>query len=202
MHERKYKDITDYFDSLRGDGFVRTAQIAMENETELLKMIFNRTNLDEIASNYLGIKKNNLYFSAKIDSLLKINTSRKYLNGYDDALEYHRDVDSLKFVKAFIYLNDVEDGCGHHELFLNSHHNIPFKLRFLQRVSSEDITINMPNVTHYKVIGTRGFSWIENTTCFHRGTIPVSGDRLLLSLSFNDSTAALIHENVYFPLKS
>jgi hypothetical protein len=198
-HKSKYSNLENYFDDNRGDGYIRSEQVSLENEHSLLKMIFDKTKVDDIASDFLGIRKENLYFSAKIDSLIRINGVRKHKNGYDDALEYHRDVDSLKFVKAFIYLNDVDIGSGHHELLLKSHRNIPFELRFLKRFKDSDLQQIITKCSHHRVVGRRGYSWIENTTCFHRGTIPTGGDRLMLTISFNDKSAAMIHDNVYFP---
>ena len=50
------------------------------------------------------------------------------------------------------------------------------------------------------IVGKAGYSWIEDTTTFHRGTVPRIGDRLMLSLSFNDKqSAAHVYDEGYHP---
>lgn len=197
-----YFSLSEYFDAQRNLPFLRSSGVRIDNEEGLLRAIFDQTEINEIASQYLDLSMDEMCFSATIDSLTKISVERKLKNHYDDALEYHRDIDSLKFVKAFVYLNDIEVGCGHHEVFLNSHRDIPIEMRVIQRESQNTIFKKMPKCNLLQVVGKSGFAWVENTTTFHRGTIPTVGDRLILTFCFNDKKTGMVLRPDMTPLIS
>ena len=81
---------------------------------------------------------------------------------------------------------DVEKGFGEHEMFIGSHKRLPFSLRFIRRQTYTNLKARLEKFDLKSVVGKAGYSWIEDTTTFHRGTVPTLGDRLILSLSFND----------------
>lgn len=199
--ETSYDSLAAYFDSKRGKGVVRPEGLDVSLERDLMKRLFAESGILELAQDFLGLSRDQLMFQAKIDTLVRITTERTLVDGYDDALEIHRDVDSLKFVKAFYYLKDVDEGYGHHEVYLGTHKNIPWALRFIRRYIEADLTANGVPANLKKVTGKAGFGFIENTTAFHRGTVPISGDRIILSMSFNDkaSTQAIYRGEHYVP---
>ena len=190
--EKVFVSLSDYFESNQKSGFVRSVSVpaGIEKENEFLKQVFDETNVDHLACEYLGLRREDVSVNAHIESLTRITTERQYRDGYDDALVFHRDTDSLKFVKAFIYLKDIDIGFEHHELFLKSHRGIPLSMRTIRRRDKEEISKKMPWCEHHKVFGKRGYAWIENTTSFHRGTTPVLGDRLIMTIIFYDSLSA------------
>ena len=146
------------------------------------------------------MSKSEILISVNVDALFRIDGERKIKNGYDDALEFHRDVDSFRFVKAFVYLVDVDKGSGEHEVCIRSHKSLPLNLRTIQRHTYSRLKESLPHFELKKIVGAAGYSWVEDTTTFHRGTVPLIGDRLILSLSFNDKTAAYIYDEGYYPL--
>ena len=198
--EKVFVSLSDYFENNRKSGFVRSIPVGIEKKNELFKKVFDETNVDHLACEYLGLKRKDVAFYAEIDSLTRITTERQYRNSYDDACEFHRDSTSLKFVKAYIYLKDIDIGFGHHELFLKSHRGIPLSMRTLNRFDEEEISKKMPWCEHHKVVGKRGYAWMENTTAFHRGTVPVLGDRLSIIFLFDDIRSASISKRPYYPL--
>ncbi|WP_370191575.1 hypothetical protein [Qipengyuania sp.] len=199
-----YGSLADYFESKRGEGLVRPAGLDVPLERELIGRIFAESGLVDLAEAFLGLDRDQMMFQAKIDTLVRISTDRTLVDGYDDALEIHRDVDSLKFVKAFYYLKDVEEGYGHHEVYLGTHRKIPWGLRLIRRYTEADLQANGVAAELKKVTGKAGSGFIENTTAFHRGTVPVSGDRIILSMSFNDlaSTQAIYRGGHYAPMSA
>ena len=184
---KQYKSLNDYFEHAKAGKFIRSRMVGVEGDHEILKSFFKQTNLIEIVMEYLDLSKDEIMFSAKIDSCVKLIGDRQLRNGYDDALEFHRDVDSLKFVKIFVYLNDIQEGNGHHEIFLRTNRGLPLQFQILDRFKVSDILDSMPEAELFKAVGFKGYSWIEDTTSLHRGTIPEFGSRLMLSLSFNDA---------------
>ena len=200
--DTSYCSLNRYFDIMRGKGEVRPQGLDVPLERDLMERLFEESGLMGLAQDFLGLSRDQLMFQAKIDTLVRITTERKLMGNYDDALEIHRDVDSLKFVKAFYYLKDVEDGDGHHEIYLGTHKNIPWALRLIRRYTEDDLTANGVPLNLKKVKGKAGSGFIENTTAFHRGTVPVKGDRIILSMSFNDkaSTQAIYRGEHYVPM--
>jgi hypothetical protein len=182
----KGRTLNEYFNNERLNGIVRPLAIDISC-SNLLRQIFYETKLDNLATEYLSLNSNKILFSAAIDALLNIDKDDEVNTGYDGALEFHRDLDSFRFFKVFIYLTDCHEEFGHHEVILGSHKNLPFKLRETRRFSINELQSILKNrfkVT--KVIGSKGYSFAENTMAFHRGTRPTKGDRLILTFTFND----------------
>ncbi|MGE9292473.1 MAG: hypothetical protein ACQKBW_02580 [Puniceicoccales bacterium] len=201
---KTYDSLDDYFDSKRSEGIVRPEGVDVPLERDLMRRLFDESGVLDLAQDFLGLSCDKMMFQAKIDTLIRITTQRTLVDGYDDALEIHRDVDSLKFVKAFYYLKDVEEGFGHHEVYLGTQKNIPWALRFIRRYTEADLTASGVPVELKKVTGKAGSGFIENTTAFHRGSLPVKGDRIILSMSFNDavSTQAIYRGEHYVPIQN
>lgn len=199
--QQQYVSLKDYFDKQREKNFVRSEGIDIFTNDKLCKSVLAELQILPIVSEFLGLSQNEILMSAKVDALFKINGERQLRNNYDDALEFHRDIDSLRFVKAFVYLVDIEKGFGEHEVCIRSHKSLPWVLRNIQRQTYATLKSRLPYFELKSIVGKAGFSWIEDTTAFHRGTVPTSGDRLILSLSFNDKkSAANIYDAGFYPL--
>lgn len=198
-----HNSISDYFAGKKSGGFVRPKGVDVALNKQLIAKVFAELELIPKIKEYLDLSEKDIFFSAKIDSLIQIDVGRELVNGYDDALEFHRDVDSLAFVKVFSYLVDVNKGCGEHEVCLGSHRKLPIKMRPIRRYTFNELKNKLPRFELKSVYGSSGYSWIEDTLTFHRGTIPTNGNRLILSLSFNDAKSAKrIYEEEYYPLET
>jgi len=199
--DRPVDSLGAYFEAWRGTGVVRPPGVSIAQQGELMGALLAESGLLGIVEEHLGIRRQDMLVSATIDTLVNISTQRRLVNNYDDALEIHRDIDSFKFVKVFFYLNDVVEGQGHHEVYLGSHRELPLGLRLLKRYRAEDLAAHGVPARLQKVVGSRGYGFIENTTTFHRGTVPSKGDRIILSLSFNDAhSASKLYDQGYYPL--
>ncbi len=96
---------------------------------------------------------------------------------------FHRDYESLNFIKVFIYLTDVideKDGC--HEFVLASSHKNEFYKR--ERFKKKDIE-NKFHCKVKKIFGSAGTTFIVDSFGIHRGVKPVSKDRLVISLLYS-----------------
>jgi len=199
--QQKYDDLKSFFDKHRVENYVRSEEVDVCLNNELCNSILKELNILPVVSEFLGLSEKEISIFAKIDALFKINGERNLRHGYDDALEFHRDIDSYRFVKAFSYLVDIEKGSGEHEVCIRSHKSLPLKLRLIKRYKYSTLKENLPHFELKSIFGKAGYSWIEDTTSFHRGTIPKMGDRLMLSLSFNDKkTADFMYDAGYYPL--
>ncbi len=195
--------LNDYLNIQSNNNYIRPFGVNISLNLKLINKVFTELNLIHIVEDFLNLRMEEIYFQAKIDVLLSIKGDRKLINGYDDALEFHRDIDSLYSVKAFCYLVDIKKKFGEHEIFIGSHKKLPKDLRLIKRQNYSQLSHILGHSNLKSIVGDEGYSWLEDTTTFHRGTIPVMGHRLMLSLSFNDSKFMKhIDYGDYYPLKN
>lgn len=93
---------------------------------------------------------------------------------------FHRDWDTLGFVKVFCYLNDVNKKNGPHQYILGSPQDSNFNKhgRF-----SEDEIINFYGRDRiFEIDGSSGTFFIEDTNGIHRGLPLVVGERWMISI--------------------
>tara|TARA_B100000780_G_C21072469_1_gene431613 strand:- start:223 stop:1179 length:957 start_codon:yes stop_codon:yes gene_type:complete len=178
--------LDEYFDALAKQGDVRPEGLNLLEYPDTLSQLLQRSSILPIVEQHLGIPFEDIHIYGKVDTLVKL-TSERLAKAHDDALVFHRDHDSCKAVKVFFYLNDVEEGCGHHEIYLGSHRDLPLRLRPIRRYQKNEIEEHINPSSLKRVVGKAGYGFIENTTCFHRGTVPTKGNRIIISLSFNDT---------------
>ena len=106
--EERFPDLKSFFDEKRALGFVRSESVDIVLNDQLCKSILSELKIVPIVEEFLDLSKSEILISVNVDALFRIDGERKIKNGYDDALEFHRDVDSFRFVKAFVYLVDVD----------------------------------------------------------------------------------------------
>lgn len=189
-----FSAFSDHVLSVARSGVIRPEGCDLTKYPEVILAILRQDQLLDMVCAHLDLSPDDLYFYSRVDASFAIPDGKLTDSDYDGAFAFHRDIDSKKFVKVFFYLNDVGVGDGHHEIILHSHTKVPFSLRPLGRYSLSQLELKLRKECSLKeVVGPRGYGWIENTTAFHRATIPKNGPRLLLMLSFNDYTANAIH---------
>ena len=96
---------------------------------------------------------------------------------------FHRDYESMNFLKVFVYLTDVDENNGPHEIIEGSH-KID-KLFNRERFNDELVFKNFNEKQKKTIIGKKGTSIIANTFCIHRGVNPKQKERLVLSYLFS-----------------
>ena len=113
-----------------------------------------------------------------------------------DAQLFHRDVDDFKFCKLFIYLTDVGENQGPHTYVEGS--SSSSKLRKIRRYQDQEIIEAFGEEKIIKFVRDKGSMFIVDTYGFHKGTLPVDGNRLLLQIQYSLNPIGI--EN-YKPLK-
>lgn len=113
------------------------------------------------------------------------------------AQTFHRDAEGWKFLRFFVYLTDVEEGCGPHVYVRGSHKGkLPLRLKFypeteLAREYGPDSVV--------KMFGKRGAGIAADTCGIHKGELPTARARLVLNFTF----AILPHPTLpYTPLRT
>jgi len=101
----------------------------------------------------------------------------------EEAENFHRDNDGIKFLKLFIYLTDVNEKSGPHK-FVKSSHCEPVLLD-RRRLSDEEVTAAFGADRILTMTGRAGDAFIEDTFGVHKGQLPISGRRLLLQVRYS-----------------
>jgi hypothetical protein len=110
---------------------------------------------------------------------------------------FHRDYNSINFVKLFVYLSNVDSESGPHIFVRGSATKNVF--RKIERYNESDV-ISEFNNNILNIEGKKFTTFMANTFCLHRGLPPKTNDRLLLCIlySSNPSRAAPKHPPFYF----
>jgi hypothetical protein len=102
-------------------------------------------------------------------------------NTYNPDFGFHYDLDDYRFLKLFIYLTDVDEDSGPHQIIDESHlGNVIF--RFFNRRLGNALPARFSNKVKV-MLGKRGEGFFEDTLCYHKGTRP-KNPRMILQLQF------------------
>lgn len=110
-------------------------------------------------------------------------------NNYQQTHAWHQDFAFIKFVKVFLYINDVKKDNGAHRYVKSSFKNIEPVLKdhrnyqVSDRLRDKEIQKNYPGKTVY-MEGGPGTILIEDTRGFHAGTTLKKGYRQLFQWEF------------------
>lgn len=110
----------------------------------------------------------------------------------EEAQFFHRDVDSLSFLKLFIYLTDVDEDAGPHVYVALSHKkNMPGEK--IRRYTDEEIESFYGKDKIIRFTGPAGTCFLENTFGYHKGALPKDKRRLILQFIY------AVHPTPYGP---
>ena len=118
-----------------------------------------------------------------ISNPVKITEQQKYQN----AQYFHWDNDFTKFLKLYIYLNDVDFNSGPH-VFIKGTHKKKHSLHKLCRLFSDsNIYENYPNNSVKKFIGKSGSTFFADSYGIHKGEEPTKKSRILLNIHYGSN---------------
>tara|TARA_B100000780_G_C21096215_1_gene442112 strand:- start:739 stop:1710 length:972 start_codon:yes stop_codon:yes gene_type:complete len=155
-----------------------TKTINLSNKkSELNKLIMSDEVLN-IAKNYLNTKEISINASFFISNPLETSENEKYKN----AQYFHWDNDFTKFVKLYIYLNDVNYDNGPH-IFIPETHKFKKQNNKLCRLYS-DINIENNYAKSKIFTGNAGSMFFVDSFGIHKGIPPSKSHRLMLNVHF------------------
>lgn len=96
---------------------------------------------------------------------------------------FHRDLDDYRFCKLFIYLTDVTSDSGPHIFVKNSSNSN--KLSKIRRYSDDEIGNSFGKENILEFVRPEGSFFMVNTYGFHKGLLPLIGNRLLLQIQYS-----------------
>lgn len=198
VHGKSFSELEDYFEQARANQSQRPPGVWATGRPDCpITQVLCQDRFVELATQFLGIDRSRLVVAANMDALIRLDQPKVAAGGYDDALELHRDLDSYRFVKIFAYLTDCSINGGHHQIYLKSHRFTPFQLGPISRYSHTEVENAIPEARLYNVEGKAGYVFAENTYAFHRGTKPLTGDRLILNLLFMEDSFMSYHDKAF-----
>ena len=106
-----------------------------------------------------------------------------------EAENYHRDVDDWRFVKFFLFMNDVGADGGPHCFVRGSHRRARF-LR-IRRVPDAEVTAAFDARDLLSIGGRSGDAFLEDTFGLHKGQPPIAKRRLLLQVEYSVNPIAV-----------
>lgn len=130
---------------------------------------------------------------APISSQVQVWWSINYQNSENElnrsAQKFHQDLAHVKFLKVFVYLNDVNSENGPHVFVSGSVQNLklPVDYNVSQRVSDEFIYEKYGKENVKVMTGKKGMILFEDTSGWHKGKPVINGKRIILCLEFNCS---------------
>lgn len=104
---------------------------------------------------------------------------------------FHQDKEFVKFLKLFLYLNDVDETNGAHVYVSGSHRDNRFEkeqgYKISSRLSDEQIAKKYDKKDILTMKGKKGTIILEDTSGFHKGAPVLKGHRLLMQLEYTNS---------------
>lgn len=103
----------------------------------------------------------------------------------EEAENFHRDNDSIRFLKFFLYLTDVTEGHGPHKFVRGSHSDS--RLLERRRLTDDEVEQAFGNNQIMVMTANAGDAFIEDTFGIHKGQLPETGRRLLVQVRYSVS---------------
>ena len=102
---------------------------------------------------------------------------------YTPEYGFHHDIDDYRFLKLFIYLNDVNEERGPHVIIEGTHRKKDFFEKGHRRLTDEQAAARYKERLRV-MTGRAGEGFFEDTFCYHKGTNPRKR-RLILQLQYS-----------------
>jgi hypothetical protein len=138
--------------------------------------------LREIAARYLNT--NPILLNSRIRWTFPVNSPlNESVRGF---FNFHYDLEDYRFLKFMFYLTDVFQSDGNHVVVKGSHKRKRLRDQFsLTRDAIDQDILNYYGHDHVESIyGKAGYGFVEDFYCFHKATLPISSNRLILEMTF------------------
>jgi len=147
-----------------------------------------------IAKKYLNTNNLTCKIECYISNPLKTNHEEMKKN----AQFYHYDCDYKKFLKIFIYLNDVDTESGPHVYIQKTHKKKFFKHILAERINDEEVLKFYGNENQIIFTKDEGSVIIEDTFGLHKGEVPKSKSRYVLIIEYGVGKSILKNDQYFY----
>ena len=150
------------------------------SKTKLIKKFACSNFFMEIVKDYFNTDNITISGQCYISNSMKISNQEKK----DNAQFYHHDLEFKKFLKVFIYLNDVDTHSGPHSFVEKTHRFKRYEHIISKRFDSNQIKKSYKLNNIKKFVGPRGKVILEDTFGLHKGEVPTKKTRVMLILIY------------------
>jgi len=155
--------------------------------------LLNQKAVKDVIKFLMNLNISDAYFDSK-SYLMAVNMWWSTVGEKSDtysAQEFHFDLDSIKWLKYFIYLTDVTPESGPHVYVEGSHKSFskPYSLlkKGYARIKDDEIEDHFGKEKIHKIIGKKGTLVVGDTSCFHKGMVPKKNSRLIFEITLSNS---------------
>ncbi|WP_432810796.1 hypothetical protein [Pantanalinema sp. GBBB05] len=149
-----------------------------------LKALIEDPGLLAIAAQFLGATP--AYVASEV--MWSFPRAATWVEQLKMAQVFHYDIDDYRSIKFFFYLTDVNELNGPHVCLKGTHKHKKFLHQLIgQRCASiaDEQLAQEYGAENVRVLcGKAGFGFAEDTCCFHKGTLPRQGSRLMLQIEY------------------
>ncbi|WP_404790005.1 hypothetical protein [Altericista sp. CCNU0014] len=149
-----------------------------------ISKLANDSKLQEIAHLYVG--KRAKYTGCSLTWVFPVE-GLSHDAHRQESCSFHYDIDDYASMRVFFYLTEVTTEGAPHVFVYGSHHkkSLFHVLNFLSRkLADEAVSKFYGTEKVFPIYGPAGFGFIEDTSGFHKGTVPKSQLRLMLMLHY------------------
>ena len=180
--------------SLTLDNKIKHCVLKLKKNNNFLKEVAFSKSLLNVVSNYLNTKN----ITCKIECFI----SNPFKGSIDEmkknAQYFHYDCDYKKFLKIFIYLNDIDENSGPHIFIQNTHKKKFFKHILAERIDDDEALEIYGEAKQKKFIKNAGSVIIEDTFGLHKGEIPKTKSRAMLVFEYGVGESILKNDQYFF----
>ena len=155
----------------------------LAKSAQLSELFFNNERIKSISTDYLGSE-------CKLDLMAAWRSFPLTLTAKDDvnlaAQMWHADLDTVKWLKAFVYLSDVDEKGGPHCFCPGTHRLLP--LGIIRDGRYSDAFLDKLGVQKKMLIGKKGTLILADTRALHKGLEVLEGERRIIQLQYSAST--------------
>ncbi len=165
------------------------------NQPTLQKLTFDPFFLS-IANRYLGVKP----ILSLVYMWWSFAVPNKEQFAEVSAQAFHFDMDRIKWLNFFVYVNDVDTENGPHCYVRGSHRRLPGQFRKRGRFTDQDVSKAYGDDV-VELTGKRGTIIAVDTRGLHKGKLLTHGERLLFQLIFSNSMFGQKYDRVKSEIK-
>jgi hypothetical protein len=99
--------------------------------------------------------------------------------------DYHFDADGFALVYANFYIRDTDRYSGAHVMMKRSHKKKPLRMLLGSAAASEAaVWKHFGRENEVVIEGPAGIGFVQDTSCYHRASVPAARDRLMLAVRY------------------
>ena len=182
FQNKKNKNLSELINECKKDKISRAViPINLEKNKKIYNLITSNF-FKDVSKNYLNTNRIIINCSLFV-SLPKENISANEITA--SAQAFHFDNDFSKFLKLYIYLNDVNLDNGPH-VYVKKTHKEKLKKHEIQK-SFSDKQIYNSYESFKTIVGKKGSAFLEDSFGFHKAITPNKNYRIILNIHYGNS---------------